>query len=40
MGRDKKVANGRMRFVLLERIGRAVVRDDVPEAAIAAALAA
>jgi len=40
MGRDKKVAQGRMRFVLLERIGRAVVRDDVAEAAIAAALAA
>jgi 3-dehydroquinate synthase len=29
MGRDKKVADGRMRFVLLERMGSAVVRTDV-----------
>ena len=28
---DKKVRGGRMRFVLLEEIGRPVVRDDVPE---------
>ena len=28
---DKKVERGRMRFVLLEEIGRPVVRDDVPE---------
>jgi 3-dehydroquinate synthase len=31
MGRDKKVERGRMRFVLLERLGRAVVRADVDE---------
>ena len=28
---DKKVEGGRLRFVLLESLGRAVVRDDVPE---------
>jgi 3-dehydroquinate synthase len=28
---DKKVQSGRLRFVLLDGIGRAVVRDDVPE---------
>ena len=28
---DKKVQGGRSRFVLLEAVGRAVVRDDVPE---------
>ena len=39
MGRDKKVARGRMRFVLLERLGRAVVRDDVAESDIAPVLA-
>jgi 3-dehydroquinate synthase len=32
MGRDKKVQRGRMRFVLLERLGRAIVRADVGEA--------
>jgi 3-dehydroquinate synthase len=31
MGRDKKVDRGRLRFVLLERLGRAVVRADVGE---------
>ena len=31
MGRDKKVERGRLRFVLLERLGRAVVRADVGE---------
>ena len=31
MGRDKKVERGRMRFVLLERLGRAVLRADVGE---------
>ncbi|MEO8486896.1 MAG: 3-dehydroquinate synthase [Betaproteobacteria bacterium] len=40
MGRDKKVARGRMRFVLLERLGRAVMRADVGEREIAEALAA
>ena len=28
---DKKVEAGRLRFVLLEEIGRPVVRGDVPE---------
>jgi 3-dehydroquinate synthetase len=27
---DKKVRGGRVRFVLLDRIGHAVIRDDVP----------
>ena len=39
MGRDKKVARGRMRFVLLERLGRAVVRADVDEVELRAVLA-
>ena len=30
MAFDKKVADGRIRFVLLDRIGRAVIRDDIP----------
>jgi 3-dehydroquinate synthetase len=30
MTRDKKVEAGKIRFVLLERFGRAVLRDDVP----------
>ena len=38
MGRDKKVERGRMRFVLLERIARAVVRADVDERDLAAVL--
>jgi 3-dehydroquinate synthase len=40
MGRDKKVARGRMRFVLLERLGRAVVRGDVDESDLEQVLAA
>jgi 3-dehydroquinate synthase len=28
---DKKIHDGRLRFVLLESLGRAVVRDDIPE---------
>jgi 3-dehydroquinate synthetase len=28
---DKKVVQGRLRFVLLEGVGRPVVQDDVPE---------
>ncbi|MDW8468959.1 MAG: hypothetical protein RML56_08335 [Burkholderiales bacterium] len=28
---DKKASGGRLRFVLLEGIGRARARDDVPE---------
>ena len=39
MGRDKKVESGTMRFVLLERLGHAVVRSDVPERELAAVLA-
>ena len=39
MGRDKKVERGRMRFVLLERLARAVVRADVDERDLAAVLA-
>ena len=38
MGRDKKVEHGRMRFVLLERLARAVVRADVDECDLAAVL--
>jgi 3-dehydroquinate synthase len=34
---DKKVAGGRIRFVLPERIGRVVVRDDVPAEALRSA---
>jgi 3-dehydroquinate synthetase len=30
MAFDKKVKSGRIRFVLLDRIGHAVIRDDVP----------
>jgi 3-dehydroquinate synthase len=39
MGLDKKVEGGKMRFVLLERIGKAVVRADVPADMLAATLA-
>jgi len=34
MGVDKKAKEGRLRFVLLERIGAAYLRDDVPAAAL------
>ena len=34
---DKKAKGGKVRYVLLEAIGRPVVRDDVPEDAVAAA---
>jgi 3-dehydroquinate synthase len=30
MNRDKKISRGRLRFVLLTRLGEAVVRNDVP----------
>jgi shikimate kinase / 3-dehydroquinate synthase len=39
MSVDKKAARGRMRFVLLERLGSAVVRGDVPQDALDATLA-
>ena len=39
MARDKKVANGQMRFVLLDRLGRATVRAEVSTEDVAAALA-
>jgi len=35
MGHDKKVEGGKMRFVLLKRIGEAFVTDNVPSAALA-----
>jgi 3-dehydroquinate synthase len=35
---DKKVKAGRIRFVLLEKIGRAIIRDDVPPEIVRAAL--
>jgi 3-dehydroquinate synthase len=38
MGHDKKVAGGRIHFVLLRRIGEAWVSGDVPRAALAAVL--
>ncbi len=39
MGRDKKVAAGRIRFVLLDALGHAVVTDAVPAADLADVLA-
>jgi len=39
MRNDKKVQGGRIRLVLLDGIGKAVVRDDVPEALIRDAIA-
>jgi 3-dehydroquinate synthase len=38
MSHDKKVADGRIRFVLLERIGEAFVTDQVPNEALAEVL--
>lgn len=38
MGHDKKVASGKIRFVLLKRIGEAFVTDEVPSAALDAVL--
>ena len=40
MGHDKKVEGGRIRFVLLKRIGEAFVSDQVPPAALADLLGA
>ena len=39
MTRDKKVKKGKLRFVVLSRIGQAVTRDDIPEPLIRALLA-
>jgi len=36
---DKKVKSGKLRFVLPDRIGHAVIRDDVPEEVVRDALA-
>jgi 3-dehydroquinate synthase len=38
MGFDKKVAAGRIRFILPDRIGHVVIRDDVPTEIIRAAV--
>lgn len=40
MGQDKKVVDGRLRFILARGIGRAFVADDVPAADVLAVLAA
>ena len=40
MSVDKKAAAGRIRFVLLDRLGSAVIRGDVPEGALLATLGA
>jgi 3-dehydroquinate synthase len=40
MGRDKKVEGGRLRLVILEALGRAALRADIPADQIAAVLAA
>jgi 3-dehydroquinate synthase len=37
---DKKVKGGRLRLVLLETVGRAVLTADYPDAALQATLAA
>jgi len=31
---DKKVKSGRVRFILPDRIGHVVIRDDVPESLV------
>ena len=38
MSRDKKVTDGRLRFVLLERIGAAILRNDIEPEELAAAV--
>lgn len=38
MGMDKKARAGKLRFILLEAIGRAAIADDVPEARLAGVL--
>jgi 3-dehydroquinate synthase len=39
MARDKKVEHGKMRFVVLNGIGQATVRNDIPESEVRASLA-
>jgi len=39
MARDKKVRSGKLRFVVLDALGRAAVREDVPPEAVTAAWA-
>ena len=39
MGHDKKVESGKMRFVLLKKLGQAVVTSEVPQATLRATLA-
>jgi 3-dehydroquinate synthase len=38
MGQDKKVVDGKLRFILAHRIGQAFVADDVPGDAVRAVL--
>ena len=40
MGHDKKVESGKLRFVLLKRLGEAAITGDLPEAALRETLAA
>jgi 3-dehydroquinate synthase len=40
MALDKKVASGKLRLILLEAIGRGVIRGDVPEPEVRAAIEA
>jgi 3-dehydroquinate synthetase len=40
MAVDKKAAKGRVRFVLLEAIGRATLRPDIADAAVREAIVA
>jgi 3-dehydroquinate synthase len=37
---DKKVRGGRLRFILPDRLGHVVIRDDVPEAVVREAVEA
>ena len=39
MAVDKKAARGKTRFILLDRLGSAVLRGDIPEAQVRATLA-
>jgi 3-dehydroquinate synthetase len=39
MARDKKVEAGTIRFVVLDALGRAAVRSDIPQSAVRTLLA-